>query len=101
MMREPHAALDEESRVLKASKIVAQLKSARSLVDSAVLDVGCGNGVIARELAQAVGPGGSVVGIDLVDQRTVFEGYAFQLVSGTDLPFPDESFDIVLSNHCI
>jgi SAM-dependent methyltransferase len=100
-MGDPHAVLDDASRVMKASKIVAQLRAARSLEGTSVLDVGCGNGVIARELARAVGPSGSVFGVDVVDQRTTFDGYQFERVSGTILPFADSSFDIVVSNHCI
>lgn len=99
--REPHAALDDASRKLKAAKIVAQLRAERSLEGAAVLDIGCGNGVIARELTGAVGSAGSVVGVDVVDQRTTFEGYSFQCVTGTGLPFGDATFDIVVSNHCI
>ncbi|HEY2515415.1 MAG TPA: class I SAM-dependent methyltransferase, partial [Polyangiaceae bacterium] len=99
--REPHAVLDDSSRVLKASKIVAQLRAAHPLEGATVLDVGCGSGVIAREFAHAVGPRGSVFGVDIVDQRTVFDGYHFDRVSGTTLPFADSAFDIVVSNHCI
>ena len=99
--RGPHAALDDASRVRKASKIVAQLRAERPLDGADVLDIGCGNGVIARELARAVGDSGSVVGVDVVDQRTTFEGYTFECVAGTTLPFPDDAFDVVITNHCI
>ncbi len=99
--RQPHAALDYRSRILKASKIVAQLRAAHSLEGAVVLDVGCGGGVIARELARAVGPTGAVFGVDVVDQRTAFEGFEFERISDTTLPFPDGRFDIVVSNHCI
>lgn len=99
--RDPHAALDDTSRVLKASKIVAQVRAVRTLEGAVALDIGCGNGVIARELGRAVGPTGSVFGVDVVDQRTTFDGYRFRRVSDTTLPFADGSFDIVVSNHCI
>jgi ubiquinone/menaquinone biosynthesis C-methylase UbiE len=33
-----------------------------------VLDVGCGSGAITRDIADAVGPTGKVVGVDLNDQ---------------------------------
>lgn len=99
--RAPHAALDDASRLSKASKLVAQLRAELSLEGASVLDVGCGSGLIARELARAAGPSGSVSAVDVVDQRTTIDGYAFQCVSSTTLPFADDSFDVVVSNHCI
>ena len=35
------------------------------------------------------------------DQRRTNEGYEFVQVDGTELPFEDGSFDVVLSNHVI
>jgi SAM-dependent methyltransferase len=100
-MPSSHAALDDASRTRKASKIVAQLRAEGPIEGAAVLDVGCGNGVITRELARVVGPSGSVTGVDVSDQRTTSDGYSFQCIADTTLPFADDSFDIVLSNHCI
>ena len=39
--------------------------------------------------------------VDVVDERISDNGYAFQQVSGTQLPFPDQQFDVVISNHVI
>ena len=39
--------------------------------------------------------------VDLDDQRIVHEGFTFTRFEGTTLPFPDESFDVVVSNHVI
>ena len=44
---------------------------------------------------------GKVDAVDLEDQRIVHEGFTFTRVEGTKLPFPDESFDVVVSNHVI
>ena len=73
---------------------------------SAVLDVCCGSGASALQAAQAVGPEGSVVGVDLADRlldvarrKARAEGLAnvdFQLGDMLDLPFRDESFDAVV-----
>ena len=101
MKRAPHAALDDTSRVLKARKIEAQLRAETQLEGADILDIGCGNGVIAHHLASTTAPGGSVSAVDVMDQRTTFEGYTFREVSGTALPFDDASFDVVLSNHTI
>jgi arsenite methyltransferase len=73
-----------------------------------VLDVGCGTGFPALELAQRLGPAGSVTGIDPwaaaiararrkakiwgVNNVTFIDGDA------TAMPFPDSSFDLIVSN---
>jgi SAM-dependent methyltransferase len=73
-----------------------------------VLDIGCGCGVDTLIAAIMVGPTGKAVGIDLVPEmlasarenlrRTSFNNVTFLEISAEDLPFPDESFDVVLSN---
>jgi SAM-dependent methyltransferase len=73
-----------------------------------VLDIGCGCGVDTLIAAIMVGPKGKAVGIDLVPEMLVrarenlrkmsLNNVTFQETSSEDLPFPDESFDVVLSN---
>jgi SAM-dependent methyltransferase len=73
-----------------------------------VLDVGCGTGVVTRDLARRVGPGGRVVGVDpsraLVAEarrRARAAGVGarcrFRPGDGTRLPFPDGSFDATVA----
>jgi ubiquinone/menaquinone biosynthesis C-methylase UbiE len=70
-----------------------------------VLDVGCGTGLIARRAAETVGERGSVAGIDIspdmiavATSLPVPAGAPIDWHEGdaTALPFPDESFDVVL-----
>jgi ubiquinone/menaquinone biosynthesis C-methylase UbiE len=70
-----------------------------------VLDVACGTGVVARQAAQAVGPTGHVVGLDINNHmlevaRTVAPpvgaSIAWREGSVMALPFPDATFDVVL-----
>jgi arsenite methyltransferase len=74
-----------------------------------VLDIGSGPGFLACEMAEAVGPGGSVRGIDSSDamlsvarQRRPTTGSApveFGPGQATELPFPDGAFDVVTSTQ--
>lgn len=101
MERHGHASLDLRSRERKADKIRAILESERELRGSVLLEVGVGSGAIAARLADAVGPSGHVCGVDIRDSRVVTEGFRFVLVEGIALPFADELFDIVVSNHVL
>jgi len=74
----------------------------------AVLDIGCGTGFDTLAAARLVGPEGRVVGIDvsaemigkaranlaLLDMQNV----SFQVGAAESLPFPDNDFDVVISN---
>jgi SAM-dependent methyltransferase len=67
-----------------------------------VLDVGCGTGVLAREAASRVGPAGLVAGVDsnrgMVTVASRLEPRVqWRLGTAETLPFPDASFDAVLS----
>jgi len=73
-----------------------------------VLDIGCGAGIDTLLAARAVGSHGRVVGLDMTPamldraRRHVAEAGAdnIELREGLmeALPFPDESFDVVVSN---
>ena len=71
-----------------------------------VLDVGCGPGYFARMLAEAVGPEGSVVGIDAAPEMIDYasrkarrlSNCRFQLGTAQSLAFADAAFDVVVSS---
>ena len=71
-----------------------------------VLDVGCGPGYFARIIAQGVGPGGSVVGVDAAPEMTEYasrkarhlSNCRFEPGTAEALAFPDASFDVVVSS---
>ena len=93
-----HAILDHSSRKRKAQKIIRVLEQRANVPESNVLDIGTGAGYIASHIAEYAR---KVVSIDVVDERRVTGGYEFKLVKDETLPFKDESFDIVISNHVI
>jgi ubiquinone/menaquinone biosynthesis C-methylase UbiE len=77
-----------------------------------VLDVGCGTGTLALDVARRVGTAGRVVGIDPSPEQIVrarakaarrYGAHAlntpaaFQVGVIEQLPFPDQTFDVVLS----
>lgn len=74
----------------------------------AILDIGCGAGVDSLIAALMVGPSGSVTGIDLVpdmlerakQNAKLMEAENIEFMEGSaeQLPFPDNTFDVVISN---
>ena len=67
-----------------------------------VLDVACGTGVLTREVAEHVGPSGSATGLDLdvgmlTVARTLHPDLRWLRGSAEELPFPNGSFDAVVS----
>lgn len=71
-----------------------------------VLDVGSGPGSFARLLAAAVGRSGSVTGLDAAPEMVEYalrrarglDNCSFQAGGAEALPFPDGSFDVVVSS---
>lgn len=70
------------------------------------LDVGCGTGVLARALAQAVGADGSVTGVDvnegmLAVARRSAPNITWRRGAAETLPFDDDAFDVVTSQFAL
>ena len=70
-----------------------------------VLDLACGTGIVARRVAPLVGPQGKVVGLDISPAMLAVArslappdgaGVEWHEGSGTEMPFQDASFDLVL-----
>ncbi len=71
-----------------------------------VLDVGCGTGVLAREVFSRVGPYGRVTGLDLdAGMLTVAERVEPRIEwrrgNAENLPFDDSSFEVVVSQFAL
>lgn len=96
-----HADFNSEKRYSKAVKIAVIVEKFSVLKYKNFLEVGTGSGVIAKYFSKlGYGPFGSHA-VDVIDERQVTDGFYFQLVQGTTLPFASESFDFVISNHVV
>jgi SAM-dependent methyltransferase len=87
----------------------------RSLIDAigvrpgeAILEVGCGSGVLIRRLARQTGGANRIVGVDispyllreataLAKQEGLEAALTFQEGNAEALPFPDSSFDVTMA----
>ena len=76
-----------------------------------ILDIGSGAGVDTILAAMMVGPDGSAVGVDIVPEMIAraqsnlqaidLDNVNFKKTSGENLPFADDTFDVVISNGVI
>lgn len=71
------------------------------LAGKRVLDIGCGDGNVLRDLERYGATPSSLAGVDLLPGRLESAvarspAMSFALASGTALPFADDSFDVVL-----
>ncbi|WP_417546774.1 glycosyltransferase [Marinobacter sp.] len=101
--RKAHASIDLASRIPKAKKIeiLLNIRERFSQQNIRMLEVGCGSGGITHYFATHKSINCEVVGVDVNDNRMVRDGYKFFKVSSVELPFPDSSFDVVITNHVI
>jgi arsenite methyltransferase len=86
----------------------ATLRALGLRVGERVLDVGSGPGLLAAEMAQAVGPAGHITGLDVSDAMIAISQrrsgdldgagrLSFVKADATALPFPDATFDAATS----
>lgn len=66
-----------------------------------MLEIGTGSGGIAHYFGTHPSLRCAVDAVDVVDNRKVQDGFRYHQVQGTQLPFADASFDVVLTNHVI
>lgn len=99
--RKPHVALDMASRYAKARKIERLLDLSLMTQPIRLLEIGTGSGGIAHYFATHPELLCEVHAVDVTDNRQVVDGYRYQQVFGVEQPFPDASFDVVISNHVI
>jgi predicted TPR repeat methyltransferase len=85
----------------QAPAVVAETVIAASPTASAALDVGCGTGLVGRELRER-GFGGRIVGLDISEASLAVArlGGAYDSLQRADLqrrlPFDDDAFDVVV-----
>jgi ubiquinone/menaquinone biosynthesis C-methylase UbiE len=100
------------SNPLSEAVIPSAIRALQLPSGSRGLDAGCGIGLQALLLAEAVGPAGHVTGLDLSPQFLVqareiaekaglSERISFQQGDVSRLPFDDDTFDWVWSANCV
>ena len=92
--------------MVKRMKDLAQ--GAQELGVESILEVGCGDGKFLRQLLSSSPDAKRVVGVDIIDPRTMLPqdildrpGSEWLTAYGHDLPFPDDSFDLVSIAHVL
>ena len=102
----------EEADSLREPLLRTVMEALRFPQGSTGLDAGCGIGLQALLLAEAVGPAGHVTGLDLspaflrhaermVEERGLSDRISFQEGNVRRLPFDDGTFDWVWSADCV
>ena len=107
----PELANVPDSAVASFAGVANPWSMGRLVPGERVLDLGSGAGTDSLVAAQMVGPDGSVTGIDMTPQMLAkaraaademgLPNVGFVEAEAERLPFPDESFDVVVSNGVI
>lgn len=101
IVRGGHASLNRTSRHSKARKIEILLDLPQRSQPFRLLEIGTGSGWIAHYFSHHPELRCEVDSVDIADNRQTQEGYQFTQVADAAVPFPDEHFDVVISNHVI
>jgi ubiquinone/menaquinone biosynthesis C-methylase UbiE len=64
---------------------------------SRILDLGCGSGIVAKNLADFFES--LMVGVDIKDSRVV--NIPFKIIDGKNIPFRDNEFDVCFVNYVL
>lgn len=90
-----------ERRALRTLVRLLDVKPGESL-----LDVGTGPAILLAELAQSADPPAHAVGVDPSREMLSLapelpDGWRLQVADATELPFPNESFDLVTASYLL
>jgi len=97
-IRRGHVASAPEGRLKKAEKIEALLAPYLDIAGADVLDLGAGSGLLSAYFAPRVK---TLVAADRDTSPFEPEGIEIVETRGSDLPFDDNRFDLVIWNHVI
>ena len=84
--------------LMDLKKIISILSDFKKLENCDVLEIGTGSGYISNVLSKNCK---SMNSVDINDERLEKTGYQFKKINDENLPFTDNRFDIVISNHVI
>lgn len=97
-----------QAAITSALGVDHPVQAAHLCLGETVLDLGCGGGIDTLQAARAVGPGGQAIGLDMTHEMILLAqanaqaaGCAntrFLLGMMEDIPLPDHSVDVVISN---
>ena len=91
---------------LHKSDVIARLLARTGRYEGDLLDLGCGDGRGSFELAERLGPGWRVRGVDFSERAITFArlmapDLIFDVQDGMSLGFPDGTFDVVVGREVI
>jgi ubiquinone/menaquinone biosynthesis C-methylase UbiE len=108
-VREMAAALEERAQALDQVQVnVALVDALAPVAGERILEVGCGSGVLCRQLAPRVGPEGKITGVDIspeflkialenADSASLSDSICWGAGQAEFLPFQEASFDGVFA----